>query len=232
MLRVGRLDGACFWIDETEVTRDQYQTFLDSDPAAQTESPCQWNESYVPSCEPLGVDGGSGDEGGCPSTGSMPIVCVDWCDAQAFCQWAGKQLCQGEFGDPANAATSSWFSACSDGDRNDYPYGNAYDEASCMGYDFASPAPECPRSVGELSACATPGGVLDMAGNVAEWVDECRNPGTDTGECKYRGGYFASPATALTCKEARSETMIPRMEGSTLVGRRPFLGFRCCAYEL
>jgi len=235
MVRVSRLDGTCLWIDETEVTRGQYQAFLDSNPEVQTESPCTWNESYLPSCSPLsadgGDDGGASDDSECPQTEQHPIVCVDWCDAQAFCRWAGKQLCKGEFDAPADAFTSSWYSPCSHGDQADFPYGDSYDEKTCFGNDFSEPAPSCPRPVGELGSCATPDGVFDMSGNVAEWVDECRNPGTDNGECKYRGGHYASPASDMACAQTHSEKVVPRMDGTTLVGRRPFLGFRCCAYD-
>ena len=72
------------------------------------------------------------------------MVCVDWCDARAYCAGVRKRLC-GKIGrgtnattDYANAATSEWYRACSSSGVNAYPYGNTRDASACNGYDHGN----------------------------------------------------------------------------------------------
>jgi formylglycine-generating enzyme required for sulfatase activity len=83
MVSLSSLQGTKFCIDATEVTQAQYAKFLiavGSDAAPQA-SFCAFNDSYAPtSCGPGIFD---------PTTkGDHPVVCVDWCDARAFCAWS------------------------------------------------------------------------------------------------------------------------------------------------
>ena len=232
MVRVARTDGTCFWMDSTEVTWAAYEDFLDADVALQGESPCEWNDSYEPSCAPLDEEEGADSGADCPRDPEGPVVCVDWCDAMAYCTWAGKTLCKGDYDSPTDSDTSSWYSVCSHGGANAYPYGKDYEPIDCYGIEFSSTPPQCPQVAGTLTTCSTEEGVLDLSGNVAEWVDACKNPGTDTGECRYRGGSFKSEGHQLACETASSELMKPQMKNGKLNGRRSYIGFRCCAYKL
>jgi len=103
------LDGFC--IDSTEVTLGDYMLFFDyveNEPTFEQPAVCSWNDSFVPNAT------SNNDEGE-----THPVRGVDWCDAYAFCVWAGKRLCGNPSGgaatyaEPGNADTSQWFSACS-----------------------------------------------------------------------------------------------------------------------
>lgn len=63
------------------------------------------------------------------------MVCVDFCDAIAFCKWAGKRLC-GSLDAPKNTLLESdelvevaasirfeWADACTQGGKTKWPYG-------------------------------------------------------------------------------------------------------------
>ncbi|MEZ4369607.1 MAG: SUMF1/EgtB/PvdO family nonheme iron enzyme [Polyangiaceae bacterium] len=121
-----------FCIDKTEVTRGQYEAWLDSKPStAGQPSACASNSDYTPSCA---WKPGSDQQ--------MPVVCVDWCDARAFCEAAGKRLC-GKVGDGGpyafesyeDPATSEWFAACTSGGKYDYTYGSTLDTSVCRDAD-------------------------------------------------------------------------------------------------
>ena len=65
---------SAFWIDRTEVTNVQYKQCVQA-------GACQASDW----CGAPGLASGlNGD--------SQPVVCVDWNDAQAYCQWAGRRL--------------------------------------------------------------------------------------------------------------------------------------------
>ena len=207
-----------YCIDSTEVRVKDYRAFLDStmgDTSGQR-SGCAWNDTYKPT------------QGGIPDTAddAKPIVNVDFCDAVAFCAWAGKRLCgaidggTGKVDDFGNAASSQWFRACS---RNDdglhaWPYGNAYDADTCNGDKEAGTT----IAVGSLLGCngGYPG-LFDMSGNVREWEDACDLGATaDASTCLVRGGAFYDVEGTLSCDNRQVMPM-------TLTN--PGVGFRCCS---
>jgi sulfatase modifying factor 1 len=118
---------------------------------------------------PVGADAGATwTTGSCNSTytatpeggENIPITCVTWYEAYAFCIWDGGYL-------PSEA---EWEYAAADGSQErEYPWGstnpgttNAYAQFACAG--------DCPAVVGTASLGADAFGHFDMMGNVAEWV--------------------------------------------------------------
>ena len=224
MVQAQSPDGTCFFIDSTEVTRKQYAAFLASNPEPGKQPPvCSWNSDFATSaCEQS-----AGDAGVPVSTDpSLPIVCVNFCDAQAFCVWAGKTLCHGDFGGATqtNANVSQWYSACSNGGATIYPYGSEYDPTACNGDDHAMTG--CAGGscslvpAGELKACSNhANGPVDMSGNAQEIVDECEVQSGASDMCDVRGGAVNSPAEGLECG-----TVLEQRRDATSA----FTGFRCC----
>jgi sulfatase modifying factor 1 len=152
------------------------------------------------------------------------VVHVNWCDAFAYCAWAGKRLC-GQIGGSSLVASTGlttadigfyqWINACSGSDETVYPYGNQY-MSVCVGggpQDAIAPVASAPGCVGGYP------GLYDMSGNVWEWVDACTSSTDLTAFCSTLGGAFDSPETSLTCLSQRWWT---RVDGAA------DLGFRCC----
>jgi len=222
MVKVTAADSSQYCIDSTEVTQAQYAEFV----AAVTpdtfgqDAECAGNASFdwatsgpgVFPCTAATID---------PSTQpDYPMSCIDWCDAAAYCSWAGKRLC-GQIGGGPNpysnyavATSSEWLNACSDGGAFTYPDGGTSAEAC------ESPTP---RVVASAAACegAFPG-VFDMGGNVWEFENSCD---TTNGYCRLRGGSFGqvNDGNPLRCDVA------PSVDRDHVEAN---VGFRCCAEAL
>ncbi len=218
-----------FCIDATEVSMRAYQKFLEATngDAGNQIAQCAWNTSFSPpgSCAGFAYD----------SQSDKPMACVDWCDAYAYCAWAGKRLCGLTDGGtiPADAATlyesnfDQWFAACSEHNVRIYPYGAQYDGSVCNGnerWDGSTPATTWPAGFGQCVGGYD--GLHDMSGNVWEWQDTCAPSTTVDGgvECQKRGGGFKDGALlAFLTLVCRSRYFHP--QETTLDD----LGFRCCS---
>ncbi len=157
--------------------------------------------------------------------GVLPAVMMDFEDAERACAAEDKRLC----------TVAEWQLAC-EGERQwPYPSGVVRDKATCN-WDRRPEHPVAPTRgprvaeaagradgrvpAGSLEGCASPFGVHDMGGNVAEWVREpnggkAREPFVSV----VAGGAWG--ASAGTCR-AVDDANAPTHRASTL-------GLRCCA---
>jgi formylglycine-generating enzyme len=221
LVRVGPANNS-FCIDRTEVTFKQYAEFVAAGADASTQGPeCAWNTSFTPQA---------------PGGDDFPVAGVDWCDAVAYCKWAGKYLCakavNGQRVGPVTVdgvgdyTTHQWMIACSAQTKR-WPYGATQDASACnVGeLDAGGSVP-----VASMATCegAYPG-VFDLVGNVWEWYDgPCRPDGGAGGdasaqsdECQVKGGGFNRSGDNIDC---RVDGL-----GSTRDTKAPYIGFRCCS---
>jgi formylglycine-generating enzyme required for sulfatase activity len=221
MVSVTTAPGKTFCIDATEVTKAHYLAFVESGASGNVApaGECQWNLVTVP--------GAAGECAGYALTGTemqLPIACVDWCDAYAFCAWAGKRLCGSVAGGPLLVADQQdpskdqWYAACTGGDtKRTFPYGSLHQGGICV------EATSGPAIVTANPLCVgAPAGLFDLSGNVSEWLDSCDLAGAvQDNKCDVRGGDYTAPLAdkSLTCAPSHNE---PRSHASLKVG------FRCC----
>lgn len=203
--------GKSFCIDATEVTNSQFDEYSKL-PGAPPTLPVRCKDVVLTFPGKTGLD-------------NAPQFNVSWCDAFAFCAWAGKRLCRSlDTAQPIASDNSEWTYVCTQGKTTAYPYGNSYDPKACVNGRTATTAtPEPVASFGNCTGITPPyTEVYDLSGNVSEWVDECT--GTS---CRALGGYFGdTDIKALQCASINSGTGMTVVQpvGTILSG----LGFRCC----
>jgi formylglycine-generating enzyme required for sulfatase activity len=184
-----------FWLDSTEVTVAAYRA-----------------------CIAAGTCAAPATDAGCTLAAGLdthPVSCVSPDQARAYCTWIGKRLVRND----------EWTAAALGASSRTYPWGSespAADRLDACG-------PECAESggspmygasdgyattapVGSFPLGSTPDGVLDLAGNVAEWVDGTLAPVA-------RGGSYADVATSAVTS-ANAGVGAPN---------GPTVGFRCAA---
>ncbi len=196
-----------FYIDKFEVTTERYANFL---AAAPRTAPLFWRTVDL------------------ELHANRPVIGVTWYDAQAFCLWAGKRL-------PTEA---EWEKAARGSDERRYPWGNQSPNSDlanfAVGARFSYSQALMP--VGSYKKAKSPYGVMDMSGNVWEWVSDWydgryyeRSPvfnptGPEQGELKVlRGGSWSElPSYLLTYGRFK-------LPADT---RNSFTGFRCAQSRL
>lgn len=143
-----------FWIDKTEVTNAQYETFLEENPylnqqywtregwewliETRVTSPADYRHYLAP---------------------HQPRVGVNWYEALAFATWRGGRLC----------SEAEWEYAARGQNSSLYPWGSAFSSTKMI-YEGNSNGRSV--NVGSISEGASWVGALDMTGNVAEWTSD------------------------------------------------------------
>ena len=131
-----------FWIDKTEVTNKMYALCVNA-------GACQLPSSMSSDTRK--------DYYGVSEFDDYPVIYVDWNKAKTYCEWAERRL-------PTEA---EWEKAARGTDVRTYPWGNDAPNSNLLNYD--SKVGDT-TEVGKYPAGASIYGVLDMAGNVWEWV--------------------------------------------------------------
>jgi formylglycine-generating enzyme required for sulfatase activity len=194
-----------FFIDKYEVTVSRYAKFLET--TGGVKPPDHWEEARR------------------DSAAELPVIGVDWHDADAYCRWAGKRL-------PSEA---EWEKAARGADGRRYPWGNDEPAAERANFGKSSSASVYQGGLTAVSgreAGQSPYGAEDLAGNASEWVadwyaegfarGDVRNPkGPASGTGKViRGGGWYDPPDRL--KSSRRMYASPD-------NRAEDVGFRCAA---
>lgn len=159
-----------YYISTTEVTISGYVQFLNAGG-----NDDHWR-TQMTSTNFCGIER-SGTEGSytyavASGRGSFPVTYVTWNDATHFCQWMTTAY-SGTYRLPTEAEwekAARWVVATFS--ARVYPWGNSWDCAtSNNGYSVCSPIYKT-AAVGSYPTGISPYGLLDMAGNVAEWVSD------------------------------------------------------------
>jgi formylglycine-generating enzyme required for sulfatase activity len=96
----------------------------------------------------------------------FPMANVTWYGAKAYCEAIGRRL-------PTEA---EWEFAARDGDGRIYPWGNIWDSTLASTKRPADGGTPAAATVLSFAGGATRSGILNLAGNVAEWVSDWYDP--------------------------------------------------------
>ncbi len=188
-----------YWIDRTEVTVGAYRACVDAGTCAR---PAHMSASCT-------YDTGDPE---------LPVACVHWRDADAYCRFAGKRL----------PTELEWEYAARGTNTVPFPWGGLATCANAVTLLNDRSGKSCaarPARVGSHPGGASVFGVQDMSGNVEEWTAdwyvESLGPGpaprTGAAHVLRGGGWLSPPSQSRTTS---------RNWGSA-VEAGPNVGFRC-----
>ncbi len=133
-----------FWMDKLEVTNAMYALCVQA-------GACEPPQFFKSGTRDSYFNNAEFDD--------YPVVYVTWAQADNYCKWTGRRL-------PTEA---EWERAARGDDFRTYPWGDERPDSSRGNFNYF--IGDTAR-VGGFPAGASSFGVLDMAGNVAEWVHD------------------------------------------------------------
>ena len=210
-----------FWIDKFDVTNGMYVQCVS---AGACDPPLSFSSKTVSSYFNNS------------QYNDFPVVNVPWTDATTYCKWAGRHL-------PTEA---EWEYAARGTDLRTYPWGDQAPDSTRANYNYMVGDT---TKVGSYPAGASPFGVLDMVGNVSQWLNDffdgtyysksvVLNPTGPIGRTGFffraiRGGTFQDDP--LTIRLANRASMLgpnPNAQQGTPAytgDYSPKVGFRCAS---
>jgi len=211
-----------FWMDQLEVTNAMYALCVNAGACTPPQSlKSQRHPSYFNN----------------PEFNDYPVIYVTWGQAYTYCEWAERRL-------PTEA---EWEHAGRGDDFRTFPWGE--DKADGLLANFNMLVGDTSR-VGTYPAGASPYGILDMAGNVAEWVNDFYSfnyslsentlnptgPVTSSGLNRVvRGGSLGDAEINIRVSKRSSvlgsSLKAPSDSSAYLGDFSPRIGFRCAADE-
>jgi len=221
-----------FCIDSTEVSRKHYAAFLEAKKDDLKGQPdiCEFNKTFDPVIDHPDSSGDCKEQENylAPKKPENPITCVNWCQAQAYCAWAGKRLCGRLDGvnmvkvdkDPEKYEDTEWSYVCSQGGTTKFAYGDVFEENRCRWTnelkDISGNFPVSEKT--ECRGQANPWSeVMNLGGGAFEWGGSCLEYNKDISCQVHR---HITPERLDSCDHVSI---------MSLNITSPDLGFRCCA---
>ena len=159
---------------------------------------------------------------------TLPMNCIDWYDAYAFCIWDGGFL-------PSEA---EWeYAAAGGGEQREYPWGSAdpgtanlyvitdcdypLGSTGCTGFVNIAPVGTAPLGAGRW-------GQMDLAGNLSEWTVDWQAPYvTPCDDCAFAPNYSYREIRGGNFSPGGDDVSPWTRDGDKPATRNSFNGARC-----